>query len=43
MSTRIQRQGTGRDARIVGVTENVYWDASGVEQVRGASEAKGAA
>jgi hypothetical protein len=43
VSTRVQRQGTGRDARIVGVTENVYWDASGVEQVRGASEAKGAA
>lgn len=43
VSTRLQRQGTGRDARIVGVTENVYWDASGVEQVRAASESKGAA
>ncbi|MBK8729352.1 MAG: hypothetical protein IPM00_08145 [Tetrasphaera sp.] len=43
VSTRLQRQGTGRDARIVGVTENVYWDASGVEQVRAASESKGVA
>jgi hypothetical protein len=43
ISTRVQRQGSGRDARIVGVTENVYWDASGVEQVRAAAENKGAA
>jgi hypothetical protein len=43
VSTRINRQGTGRDARIVGVTENVYWDASAVEQVRVTSEYKGAA
>ncbi|MEI2733001.1 MAG: hypothetical protein V9G08_13560 [Dermatophilaceae bacterium] len=43
VSTRVQRQGTGRESRIVGVTENVYWDASAVEQVRGSSESKGAA
>lgn len=34
VSTRIQRQGSGRDSRITGVSENVYWDAQGVEQVR---------
>lgn len=42
VTTRVNRQGTGRDSRIVGVTENVYWDASAVEPVRQASE-KGAA
>lgn len=43
VSTRINRHGSGRDSRIVGVTENVYFDASAVEQVRAASENKGAA
>lgn len=43
VSTRINRQGTGRDARIVGVTESVYWDSSGVEQVRVTADSKGAA
>ena len=43
VSTRVQRQGTGRDSRIVGVTENVYWDASGVELIRSVSESKDAA
>ena len=43
VSTRIQRQGSGRNAQIVGVRENVFWDASGVEQVRTTAENKGAA
>lgn len=43
VSTRIQRSGSGRDARITGVNEAIYWDASGVEQVRQGAEAKGAA
>ncbi len=43
VSTRIQRSGSGRDSRITGVNEAVYWDAAGVEQVRQASESKGAA
>lgn len=43
VSTRVQRSGSGRDARITGVTETVYWDADGVEQVRQGNESKGAA
>lgn len=40
VSTRVNKQGSGRDSRIVGVSENVYWDARGVEQVRGQSSAE---
>lgn len=43
VSTRVNRQGSGRDSRIIGVTENVYWDAWAVEQVRGPAESRGAA
>lgn len=43
VSTRINRQGSGCDARIVGVTENVYWHASAIEQVPIGPESKSAA
>lgn len=42
VSTRVQRQGSGRDSRITGVNEAIYWDAQAVEPIRQASD-KGAA
>lgn len=42
VSTRVQRQGSGRESRITGVNEAVYWDAQAVEPVRQAAD-KGAA